>query len=115
MLEKKYGKIDKAVIYEQRLMNWVEISYDDAEELDRFSTFVSKCANAMPIHEGLRCLDHERSMQRIVEKLPPALRGKWCDFVSDLNRNNNKRPKFSDLAAFIERAAASANEPYFSK
>lgn len=58
LLERKYGRMAKAAIYEQRLMNWVEISYDDAEELDWFSTFMSKCANAMPIHEGLRCLYH---------------------------------------------------------
>lgn len=54
-------------------------------------------------------------MQRIVEKLPLALRGKWCDFVSDVNRKGNRKPRFSVMAAFVERAAASANEPYFSK
>lgn len=72
LLEKRYGNIHKASTYEQRLMDWPEISYDDADGLQKFTIFANKCANAMSIYEELQYLNHERTLQRLVGKLHKA-------------------------------------------
>lgn len=48
------------------------IQHDDDEGLERYATFLNKCLNAMSVYSELSSLNHESTMQRLVEKLPGA-------------------------------------------
>lgn len=115
LLDKRYGTTNKAASYEQRLMGWPELAYDDADGLQKFSVFINKCLTAMGIYEDLSHLDHERTIQRLVEKLSSKLKARWCDQASDYWETHRCRLRFVDFARFVERAAAAANNPYYSK
>lgn len=43
LLDKRYGRTDKAASYEQWLMGWPELAYDDADGLHKFAVFINKC------------------------------------------------------------------------
>lgn len=69
----------------------------------------------MGIFEDLHHLDHERTIQRLVEKLSANLKARWCDHASDYWETHRCRLRFADFVRFVEKAAAAASNPYYSK
>lgn len=69
----------------------------------------------MGIYEKLQYLDHERTLQRLVEKLPNALKGRWCDQASQYWETHRCHLRFADPIKFVKKVAAAANNPYYRK
>jgi hypothetical protein len=116
ILDTKYGDTFKiSTAYLNELLNWPSISNDDNHGLEKLSTFLIKCHNAMKGIRYLMLLDYTPNIQAIVKKLPTHLQERWAWKVHEIKKKSNSYPCFADLCEFVDTAAEVANDPAYSQ
>ena len=116
LLEKEYGDPYKiSVAYIDKILSWPNIKHDDSHALKIFGIFLTRCLKAMQNISHMSVLNHLPNLQAIIQKLPSYLQTKWRDRVNKFRHSDRRMATFSDLVAFIDYTAESANDPVFGK
>ena len=114
LLRQRYGNSHRiAEAFLKRAENWPEIKKEDAKDLNKFAQFLIECKNLMDSAESLHELNHTKSLQMLVSKLPYNLRSSWRTIAYVLEEERARAVTFADLVGFVDRQARIASNPTF--
>ena len=85
-----------------KLDSWSKNSDFDRAGLRSYADFLNQCLSARNKFH-LNILDDEFENDKMLEKLPSGMRGKWARIVCDSRRNIMSFPTFSEFVNFVTR------------
>ena len=85
-----------------KLDSWSKNSDFDRAGLRSYADFLNQCLSARNKFH-LNILDEEFENDKMLEKLPSWMRGKWARIVCDSRRNIMSFPTFSEFVNFVTR------------
>ncbi|KAK3752073.1 hypothetical protein QZH41_005572 [Actinostola sp. cb2023] len=116
LLKSRYGQNYKiSAAYAERIMKAPQIKAEDGRALQQFSVLLTTCRNTL---NGIGCInkiENPDTLQKIVEKLPFALRQRWRDVDDNITEEQNREITIKDLTDFVDKKARAANHPLFGK
>ncbi|XP_071959817.1 uncharacterized protein [Antedon mediterranea] len=111
-LAKKYGDPFKlAEAYMERVLQFPDIKSEDKDALSNFSLLLLECKNVMSNLKHLEELNHTRSIQQLMRKLPFELRDRWrtkTDFIQE-----DRQIEYKDFVKFVENQAKLLKNPTY--
>lgn len=114
LLKEHYGNEQKvASAYMERALSWPQIKAEDVKALLDYSLFLRSCCNAMEDVQYLRDLDTPSNMLDIIKKLPYRMRERWRSHACDLQEKSDRRARFTDITAFVEKQVKILTDPVF--
>ena len=81
--------------------------------LSKFAIFLSSCKNALGSSLYASKFGQTENLQKLVFKLPFAMRERWRRSANDIMELQSRPVKFGDLVAFVDREARIATNPVF--
>lgn len=76
---------------------------------------LTTCKNALKQIGYLSKIENPDSLQKIVEKIPFALRQKWRDIADDITEVKQREITIEDISLFVDKRARACNHPIFGK
>ena len=89
------------------------IKPNDPKALQEFADDLRCCKETLGAMNKLDEIDTQRSIVKIVEKLPLYLQNRWKKEAIDTKRRSGKYPGIDYLVIFVEHSAEEANDPVF--
>lgn len=114
MLKDRFG--DNFTISEawiQKVVHGDQIRGTDSLALRDFSDDIKLCQETLKAMDMINEIDTQRSIVRVVEKLPNFLQARWRKQATSYKRIYGQYPHFDKLVDFITEAADEANDPLF--
>ena len=114
LLKSRYGQAYKiATAYVDRLTKGPPIGAEDGAGLQRFSILLTSCKNTLKEIGYLNKIENPDSLQRVVERLPFALRKNWRDNADNISNVREREITIGDIANFVEVKARASTHPTF--
>ena len=114
-LESRFGDpFQVANAFRDKLEKWPKVTNNDSTGLRRLADFLEQCQMAMTTVDGLRILDDEREMRKVLVKLPDWLIARWGRRARDYREEYGRHPPFGTLTSFLQREADIACDPVTS-
>ena len=114
LLKSKFGQNYKiSTAYAERVMKAPQIKAEDGQGLQRYSVLLTSCKNTLKEIGCLNKLDNPDTLQKIVEKLPFALRRRWRDIADSITEEQKRDITIEDVTEFVDKRARAANHPQF--
>ena len=88
-----------------------QIKAEDGQALQRYSVLLTSCKNTLKEISCLNKLDNPDTLQKIVEKLPFALRRRWRDIADSITEEQKRDITIEDVTEFVDKRATAANHP----
>ena len=103
LLDERYGNhLVLCNAFRLKLDSWSKNSDFDRAGLRSYADFLNQCLSARNKFH-LNILDDEFENDKMLEKLPSWMRGKWARIVCDSRRNIMSFPTFSEFVNFVTR------------
>ena len=114
LLERNFGSKHKiAEAYLSKLRQWPKIPRDNPSSLQELSLFLIECKNTVSNLNYSTELDSTSNIKMVVAKLHYTLQEKWKTVAFNIEEEQERVVKFSDLINFVERHAKIATNPSF--
>lgn len=114
LLEQHYGDEHKiSAAYMEKVLSWSVVKKEDIKSLQAYSLFRRECCNAMESVQYLDELNMPANMKTIISKLPFKLREHWRASACAITETQHRRPRYTDIVAFVERQLKIISDPIF--
>lgn len=114
LLERNFGSKHRiAEAYLSKLRQWPNVPRNNPSSLQELSLFLIECKNTVSNLNYSTELDSTANIKMVVAKLHFTLQEKWKTVAFNIEEEQERVVRFSDLINFVERHARIATNPSF--
>ena len=116
LLKQRFG--DEYTISEawiNKVTGGMRLKPTDGELLQNLADDLCNCSDTLTAMGCLNEVNNQKTLLKIISKLPPYLQHRWQREVGVIRRHKNTTPAFEHVVTFVKAAAEEINDPVYGK